>query len=506
MSAKFTIEGSGAGAIKVVEQTNAALDKTEKTAERAAKAAAKLEEQLGKQAQRIKETINPQEKLNRLQQELKGHVEAGRLTIEQADKATEHYRQTVLSASETGNKGFRQNIATIVDLTRVVDLLSQSFQKAEQKAQGAADAVLNSLGSAGEMQQMGAENFARHAATARALVRSGAVGPGNLGQAFDIATNLANAGFNEGETRFLVEQVAGQRIVSAQNLEPLGGALRKMQNAFNNQAGTLPQVMDKVLVAAGETQANATQTTTEVLKFAGLAANAGVSADQALAAFVGVEQRSPNAEAAAERLKSLFTQVNARQLAKGDLFGTLGNIEGLVGKAGGNAFKVLGDSNAVLGYLDLLKSRPVVEAQARAIAGSGGALQSRIGALNIDPSLAAAAARSSEEGGLAVAEESLLAARENLFDASRAAFRRRDISQGRSAPFQWATGVFESVIDALGMENTMIENAARMGRQEPGFFSDPETQKRIEAYLSQIASGIDTVKTQQRSTVTTRQE
>ncbi|MCC6492756.1 MAG: hypothetical protein IT424_07025 [Pirellulales bacterium] len=356
------------------------------------------------------------------------------------------------------------------------------------------------------MQQMGAENFARNAATARALVRSGAVAPGNLGQAFDIATNLANAGFNEAETQFLVNEVAGGKIVSAQNLEPLGGALRKFQNAFNNQAGTLPQVMDKVLVAAGETQANATATVTEVLKFAGLAANAGVSANQTLAAFVGVEQRAPNAEAASERLKSFFSQVNARQLAKGDLFGTLANVEALVAKAGGNAYRVLGDAGAVQGYLDLINSRNVVAAQAAAIGASGGALSSRQGALNIDPSLAAAVARSSEEGGLAVTTEETETVRENLFDAARAAFHRRDLAKGRSPLTRWALGVFENTLDALGMENMVIENAAALGRRDPSFFSDAQTQGRIETDLGRIANGIDTVKSQQRQRAATRQE
>lgn len=98
MSAKFTLEGSSAGAVQAIQQAADALDKTGKAAEGAAKST----RQLTTEAQRIKESIDPQEKLNRKYQELQQHVEAGRLSISQATAAGIKYRQELYAASDAG--------------------------------------------------------------------------------------------------------------------------------------------------------------------------------------------------------------------------------------------------------------------------------------------------------------------------------------------------------------------------------------------------------------------
>lgn len=78
MSARFTLEGTGTGAVKVVEALNKALDATEKEAEGAAKSTKRLADE----ARRITEAVNPQEKYNRKMQELVGHAVAGRIKID----------------------------------------------------------------------------------------------------------------------------------------------------------------------------------------------------------------------------------------------------------------------------------------------------------------------------------------------------------------------------------------------------------------------------------------
>lgn len=100
MSAKFTLEGSSAGAVQAIQQAADALDKTG----RAAEGAAKSTRQLTNEAQRIKESLDPQERLNRKYQELQQHVEAGRISISQATAAGIKYRQELYATSEEGKK------------------------------------------------------------------------------------------------------------------------------------------------------------------------------------------------------------------------------------------------------------------------------------------------------------------------------------------------------------------------------------------------------------------
>ena len=263
--------------------------------------------------------------------------------------------------------------------------------------------------------------------------------------------------------------------------------------------------MDKILVAAGSTQANATQTVNEVLKFAGLANKAGVGDEQALAAFVATEQRSPSSEAAAEKLKSFFSQVNARQLSKGDIYGTLDNIEAQVNAAGGNAYKVLGDGNAVAGYQDLIQSRDVIRSQEADINNAKGTVDSRRGIINTDPVLGSANARAREQGLYAADVEELESTRESLVDAITAANQRRDLRQGRGTIRRGFNMGADAVADWMGADDYLLRGAQRVEAQNPGTY-DPKTMKQIEGYLKTIAENTGNVDRTTRSKITTRQE
>ena len=263
--------------------------------------------------------------------------------------------------------------------------------------------------------------------------------------------------------------------------------------------------MDKILVAAGSTQANATQTVNEVLKFAGLANKAGVGDEQALAAFVATEQRSPSSEAAAEKLKSFFSQVNARQLSKGDIYGTLDNIEAQVNAAGGNAYKILGDGNAVAGYQDLIQSRDVIRSQEADINNAKGTVDSRRGIINTDPVLGSANARAREQGLYAADVEELESTRESLVDAITAANQRRDLRQGRGTIRRGFNMGADAAADWMGADDYLLRGAQRVEAQNPGTY-DPETMKQIEGYLKTIAENTGNVDRTTRSKITTRQE
>jgi hypothetical protein len=478
-----------------------ALDKAGKEADGVAVSSKKAEEM----AKRLAAQADPTLRYSQQLEKLATAVHKGGLELGHAESLAVKYRSALDRTADSGDRAFGAGAAAkLIAFTGGLSGLAAMFRTVEQDAQKAADSVFNALAQAGELQQLGAEQFGKSAAVARQLVRSGAVSPENKSQAFDISTNLANSGYSDADIQYLV-QLASDRIVSAQNLEPLGGAVAKFQNAFNGEPGALPAVMDKILAAAGSTQANATQTVNEVLKFSGMANKAGVGDEQALAAFVATEQRSPSSEAAAEKLKSFFSQVNARQLAKGDIYGTLDNIESQVNAAGGNAYKILGDGNAVAGYHDLIQSRDVIRSQEADISNAKGTVDSRRGVINTDPVLGAANARAREEGLYASDSEELEATRESLLGAVTAANQRRDLRQGRGVIRRAFNMAADAGADWMGADDYLLQGAQRVEAQNPGTY-DPETLKQIERYLQQIAENTGNTDRRVGQKLSTRQE
>lgn len=102
MSAKFEITGSAGGTIKVIEQVTGAVDKIGKAAEGAVKST----KQLNAEAQRIRESLDPLERINRKYAELQKHVEAGRLSMGQATAAGIRYRQELNQTAQSQNSAF----------------------------------------------------------------------------------------------------------------------------------------------------------------------------------------------------------------------------------------------------------------------------------------------------------------------------------------------------------------------------------------------------------------
>jgi hypothetical protein len=501
VSAKFEISGGAGSAIKAVEDLSKAIDSAAKKSDGLATNTRKAEEM----AKRLAAQADPTLRYSQQLEKLATAVHKGGLELGHAETLAVKYRTALDKTSESGDRAFgAAAVSKLMAFTGGLSGIAAMFRAIEQDSQRAADSVFNALAQAGELQQLGPEQFGKSAAVARQLVRSGAVSPENKGQAFDIATNLANSGYSDEDIQYLVG-LASDRLVSAQNLEPLGGAAAKFGAAYNGEPGTLPQMMDKVLVAAGATQADAVQTINEVLKFAGLANSAGVGDEQSLAAYVAAEKRSPTPEAAAEKLKSFFSQVNARQLQNGDLYGTLDNIEAKVKEAGGNAYKVLGDANAVMGYQDLIQSRDLIREQEDAINGAAGAVDSRRGVMNQDPVLGSANARAREEGKYAADTEDLESTRENLVAAVTAANQRRDLRQGHGVIRRAFNFAADAVADAMGGDDWLLWGAQRVEKQNPGTY-DPETMKQIERYLAKIAENTSSTDKKVGAKTTTRPE
>lgn len=103
MGAKFRLEAGGGGAVELVRKLNKLLDGTEKGFKDAANEAAKLE----RAAKRIvRETEGPQERLNKKLRETQDLFKKGKLTLDEAYRATRKYREELDKLGRSGDRTF----------------------------------------------------------------------------------------------------------------------------------------------------------------------------------------------------------------------------------------------------------------------------------------------------------------------------------------------------------------------------------------------------------------
>jgi hypothetical protein len=538
MSATFRIDGTAAGAIKAVDMLNGALNKTAKEGEEVAKSSKKAQENL----RRLAEQADPMKKLTRQTEELGRAVKAGELTQKEATITAERYgreyteslrkiRAAVVSTADAQVDWFKKLDETIAhtnkvdaqlasvgkssdkafgsaalaslgsyaagifSLSQVVSMVGKAFTDVENRAQTATESAFGSLAAAGELQQLGPEAFKRGMATARKLRNEGVVD--DLAQGVSIATNLENSGMTGAEIDEFVSSVAANRVVSAANMERTAGDIAKFRAAFGEDAGSVGEVLDKALVVSTipGVQTGLSQTVNETLKFAGEFRTAGFSDEEALAAFAGSEAVSPSAAAAAEGLLSFGVQVNKRQLAKGDLFDTVANIESQI-KGGKTAYDILGEQNAVKGFERLQRQRDFILSAQEKISNAGGTLDSVAGLLSTDPEMAAlnakARAEAQEQGSQPITKEA-------LYDALRT--EQRGLNGGGF----WASLLDVPINDILQNEESSFATALAndaVGLQK----LSPELRGQLEEYMRRTAEAAERSEQQTRSRISTRPE
>lgn len=501
MGAVFNLEGSGSGALKAVEDLNKALDAMEKKADKAAVGTKKAEEA----AKKLAAQADPQERYNQRMAKLAEAVHNGGLEIGKAETLANRYGAALANAGKAGDDALGARFVSMISsaaagafsFATVVATIANAFRDVEEASKRSVEQSFTALGAFGELQQLGPEGMRRGLGIAEGLIRSGAVAPGNRAQAANIASDLINAGFSDQEIGFVTSQLAGTKKVAAENLVGVGGNLRKLQRNFGET--DLESVTGRLMAAAAETQANLAVTTREVVKFAPLASSVGVSLDEAAAAFAVSEQRSASPEAAAENLKSFFSQVFRRDLSDGDLQQTLDSIAKKVEAKGGNAFEVLGDANAVIGYQQLTRGRAQLDAFERAF---GGAAFDRSDLLATNPKLAALQIKSQAEGELAVTSSSILDERQALIDAVRArqeqARRRDDLNPMLQGALDYFTGLFEGA--------TPNDPREELRLAVPGLDANDPLRQQILDYLRRTAESSERTERTRRATSAVRQE
>lgn len=482
MSAKFSIDGSSAGAVKAVEQLNKALDATAKGAEGAVAPTKRLTDQ----AKQLAAQADPQERYNQKMEKLRQAVAGGGLELTKAQSLAARYGSELEKAGNKGNQAFGASatsqiagyVAGLGSITAIAGTIKAAFVEADQASRQAAANIFGALGQLAELQQLGPAGYKKAMAIANMLTASGAVAPGDRGKAIDIGSNMVNAGFTASEVDFLTGDVS--QIVSADNLNKVGGDLKKTMTQFGEK--DLEKVADQVLTAANSTQADLATTVNEMLKFGGLAAATGSDLDDAAAAFVVAEGQAASPAAAAENLASFYSQVYSRGLGGKSLEETMGNIRKAIPK-GGNAFDVLGDKNAVLGFEALDKGWAQWETENAKIRAAQGTVTSATGVMQSnDPMAYSAKLKARAQGREALTTEQADSESINLHDAYRAELNEEGKKRGEWATTRWLRN---RNLDADVTEDDRIRafQGEQINEELHGRRISPELDKAMEDYL-----------------------
>jgi hypothetical protein len=298
MSAKFTLEGSASGAVKAIDQATAALDKTGKAAEGAVKST----RQLNAEAQRIKESIDPQEKFNRKLVDLKRHLDAGRLSIDQVERATAKYRGELDAAGRSTDGAFgskalagvasmaTQYLSVAAAVGTIVAGLREKAAEEERAAQRAQQsrAGLGVLSQLASSEKDPKQAFKDLVAEARGFVAGGVVQ--DEGAAGELLFQLAGAGLNRRDRSFAAQ------VKAAGTLQNVGGAAEAysaLKTALGEgEVGTFQQFMSKSLKAAGPAPGSFEQLPIAAAQSGGSAKALGISDEFLLAATTMLGKQS----------------------------------------------------------------------------------------------------------------------------------------------------------------------------------------------------------------------
>lgn len=512
MGAVYELSGNANGAIKAVSGVTKELEKTDK----AAKAAATSTTQLERAAQKIKESINPQEKLNRLYKELGEHVKAGRLSIEQATTAGVKFRQELGLAAKAGEsvaasgaKAFGGEFLSLVSgaaagvfsLSGAIGKVSHAFDEMREAARKSVDESFSALNAAGELQQLSEnpQQFQAFVGESRSLVRRGIVRPIEQAKAFQTVFNLQSAGFNAGERESLFQAAERKQIA---DIVGLGGTLRGAQNVFGSaDTGDIGETLDKVLQVSKATLENATVTAEQVPKFGSEARALGIDFESSAAAYVAIRKASASAEVASTRERALFAAIDKGGLFDTDLPTTINAIQGKI-DAGKNPYDILGNVRAVAGFRALAtpEGRAIFAAQDPLVRGAGGSV-ARQSFLESDPRLSALAIKEAEEGKLAEVTGEKLEERQALLDALEA--RQKARVRGDNSPYT------QGLVEWLLTPFNLLSPPDARGKLQLGSLALPEgdpLRKQIDDYLKRTAEAVESTDRSNRSKVTTRQE
>jgi hypothetical protein len=350
----------------------------------------------------------------------------------------------------------------------------------------------------------GPAGFNKGVAIARDLVASGAVRPDDKATAANIASDLINAGFSDKDIGFITSDLAASKKVSAANLVGVGGNLAKLQRQFGES--DLESTTARLLSAAAASKSHH-----------------NVAGDYEVRSVGGSEWRQPQRSGGGvrgERETECIAGSGCREFE----VAVLTNLPPRArqwrpprharqhqSQGERRAFSILGDANAVSGYLQLTQGRAQLDAYE---AQFGGAAFDRTNLLATDPILRAAQLKSQAIGRGAATTEAGRSENELLLDTLYEEQRQAGEARGEWFPSRWLRSAQFGFADMFGMEEGFMASQGRKtisgfgGALSPAQGSVPgasaDLSQAILDRLDRIAENTGSVDRITRSKVATR--
>lgn len=373
----------------------------------------------------------------------------------------------------------------------VIGGVTAALKAMHEESKKRAAEVAASLGSFGELQQVSKspEDFQRNVARARGIIAKGIVPAEQPEMAGNMVFAMKSAGYTEDEMDF-IEQIGERNFVQPQGLIGLAEGLQKYRNVFGEKdAGSLKDVFNKVVQESSTAQASVPETLKAILNVAPSATQLGMSDEETGAGFLAIEGSSPNADIAATKYGALLDQLNKQKLWRGGLAESVADIERRIA-GGSDAFKILGDSNAVKGYTNLVNSKAFMAEQRKLLdeAPVKDIYETQSQFLQYDPRLRAEAGRKKAKGKYDALHSDLTAEGETLFQQYSAQLDAANLEQHGAfigGLMNYGRAGIDAPVGALGLQGFALRNMAPSQRNS----LTPELQQEIDRYLKGQSGG-----------------
>lgn len=370
MSAKFEISATAGGVLKVIEQVTGAIDKTGKAAEGAVKST----RQLNAEAQKIREALDPQERVNRKYAELQKHVEAGRLSMGQATAAGIKYRQELGHAADEGKRAFGPSVITSIgqmaagyaSAAAAVGMIVSGLKEKTAEEERAAQRAIQSRAGLGALSQLAAgeatpeaakKKYANLVAEARDMYATGATE--TEGEAGTLLFEMVSSDLKKRDRAFAT-QLRAKGVL--QNIGGAAGGFDALKTELGGgEVGNFREFMSKSLAAAKVAPGSFEELPVAAAMSGGSAKELGIS-DEFLLAATGIVGKARNSTTmGGTQVAAFLKQAEAVKGAKG--IGGVALVEKIAGMSeqaqgyGG----VLGDrSEAIQGFRVLRDNLPAL--------------------------------------------------------------------------------------------------------------------------------------------------
>lgn len=426
----------------------------------------------------------------RQSRKLKTELDGTNVALEKTEKAGLGAFGTAMLANVSGM------VTGVFSLGTAVALVVDNFQKVDATAKQAAESVLNSLGSIGDLQLISDDpkDFLKNIGRARDIVKRGITGET---EAYGIAGALKVGGFSDDEVNTVLDRAQARQIRPDQ-IEDTIRSGKKVANLYAGQGLTFPQILDKLGVASGPGDSTSGEFATASTKWAQQNSMLGFGGDEGLAAQMIIEKQAGSIDMAGTQLGEFMNQVMKRGLGKGTIEETVKNLDLMV--AGGKSTsELLGEGNAIKAYSSLSRDLQKMGGYQSDLAGATGFMDAK-NYIDLDPD-ARAALFASEAAGNRTDAERPLARQQNLFNAVRDQAVSRMQRDGTAKQAAWEQQVAEKA-DYWNEERQYINSRFEMGnmpaslQKETGAYlmetaADGSERARIMRVLERIANGVE---------------